>query len=204
MSERPHLIASNGEPTEAGTMSDDKAGLPKSEPLRLREALREARIESAERTAVFHDLQDAELARLEQLNDAIAPVFAEIPPNVEIFDRGITRGDTPRLWIDLIAYVVMDRDHRIYRFIQDTRNGPKILAESTSIREIVEAVTRYVARRLVERERALATSGEVVIPARAKRRGGTWRWLRYVVFVVALAVIGVLIAAWIAAGKLVP
>mgnify|MGYP003338141517 CR=1 FL=1 len=47
---------------------------------------------------VWRDLRDAELARLELLNEALDPLFAEIPPDVELFDRGISRGDTPRLW----------------------------------------------------------------------------------------------------------
>jgi len=83
--------------------------------------VREARIESAERTGVVVDLRDAELARLELLNEALDPLFSEIPPEIELFDRAISRGDTPRLWIDPIAHVVMGRDKRRYRFIQDTR-----------------------------------------------------------------------------------
>ena len=102
------------------------------------------------------DLRDAELARLELLNEALDPLFNEIPPDVDLFDRGISRGDTPRLWIDVIAHVVMGRDKRHYRFVQDTRYGRKVLAESPDIAEMVEAITHYVARRLIERERALA------------------------------------------------
>ena len=73
-----------------------------------------------------------------------------------MFDRGISRGETPRLWIDSIAHVAMGRDKRMYRFLQDTRYGRKVLAESGNIPEIVEAVTKYLAQRLIERERALA------------------------------------------------
>ena len=62
----------------------------------------------------------------------------------------------PRLWIDVIAHVEMGRDKRQYRFVQDTRYGRAVLAESHDVPEMVHAVTRYVARRLVERERALA------------------------------------------------
>ena len=101
------------------------------------------------------DLRDAEVARLELLNEALDPLFAEIPPEVELFDRGLSRGETPRLWIDAVAHVAMGRDKRIYRLLQDTRVGRRVLAESHEIPEIVKAVTEYVARRLVERERAL-------------------------------------------------
>ena len=123
-------------------------------PSRLKDAVREARIESAERAGVVVDLRDAEQARLEILNEALDPIFADVPDDVELFDRGISRGDTPRLWIDVVAHVAMGRDKRMYRFVQDTRYGRKILAESFETDEIAEAVTHYVAHRLLERERA--------------------------------------------------
>ncbi len=146
---------------------------------RLKIAVREARIEIAERTSVVVDLRDAELARLEILNEALDPVFAEIPPDVELFDRGISRGDTPRLWIDAVAHVHMGRDKRVYRFVQDTIYGRRVLAESSEVETIVDAVTKYIARRLVEREKALAADSPPIVHAalrdiRAERR--RWRW----------------------------
>jgi len=129
------------------------------EPHRLKDALRKARIESAERSGVVVDLHDAEVARLELLNEALDPIFAEIPPNVELFDRGISRGEVPRLWVDAIAHIGMGRDKREYRFVQDTRYGRKVLAESVNVAEMVDAVTKYLAQRLIERERALADTG---------------------------------------------
>jgi hypothetical protein len=124
--------------------------------LGLKEALRKARIDQAERSAVVVDLHDAEVARLEMLNEALDPVFEEVPKEIELFDRGISRGETPRLWIDAITHVVMGRDKRMYRFLQDTRYGRKVLAESVNVAEIVDAVTKYLAQRMIERERALA------------------------------------------------
>src|SRR6266568_8877680 len=100
---------------------------------RLKEAVRQARIDMAERTGVVVDLHDAEVARLEILNEALDPVFEEIPAAVDLFDRGISRGETPRLWIDAIAHIGMGRDKRVYRFVQDTRYGRKVLVESVHI-----------------------------------------------------------------------
>jgi hypothetical protein len=139
----------------------------------LKEAVREARIEAAERSAVVVDLRDAEFARLELLNEALDPVFNDIPRNVELFDRGLSRGDVPRLWIDVVAHVEMGRDKRQFRFVQDTRYGRAVLAESYDVPEIVRAVTRYVAGRLVERERALADEGRgrAADAGRPPRRG---------------------------------
>ncbi len=145
----------------------------------LHEAIHQARIEAAERTSVVVDLRDAELARLELLNEALTPIFAAVPVGVELFDRGISRGDTPRLWIDPVAHIAMGRDKRTYRFLHDTRLGRHVLAESSDIPDVVQAVTAYVARRLVERERALAETPDFIArlarseAARERRR---WRW----------------------------
>ncbi|HEX4041094.1 MAG TPA: hypothetical protein VHY10_05285, partial [Xanthobacteraceae bacterium] len=122
----------------------------------LQSAMHEARVEAAERTSVVVDLRDAEVARLELLNEALDPLFAEIPAEVDLFDRGISRGETPRLWIDPVAHVAMGRDKRSYRFLHDSRMGRHVFAESHEIADIVQAVTTYVARRLIERHRALA------------------------------------------------
>src|SRR5471030_3432647 len=127
-------------------------------PIRLRDALRQARIEAADRTGVVVDLRDAEVARLEILSDALDPLFAQVPEQVDLFDRGISQGDTPRLWIDVVAHVVMGRDKRIYRFVQDTRFGRVVIAESHDIAALVDAITDYVARRLIEREHALVAT----------------------------------------------
>src|ERR1700750_3308276 len=118
-------------------------------PLRLRDALRQTRIEAADRTGVVVDLRDAEVARLEILSEALDPLFGQIPDLVELFDRGISQGDTPRLWIDVIAHVAMGRDKRIYRLLRDTRFGRTVLAESHDVDTMVQAVTDYVARRLI-------------------------------------------------------
>ncbi|MBI5318004.1 hypothetical protein [Bradyrhizobium sp.] len=154
-------------------MSDaQNAASPSESPMRLRDALRRARIEAADRTGVVVDLRDAEVARLEILNDALDPLFALVPDKVDLFDRGISQGETPRLWIDVVAHVLMGRDKRIYRFVQDTRYGRMVLAESHDVHAIVDAVTDYVARRMIEREHALVATPEPEPEAKAKPRRG--------------------------------
>src|SRR5580692_1442712 len=144
-------------------------------PIRLRDALRQARIEAADRTGVVVDLRDAEVARLEILNEALDPVFAQIPDTVDLFDRGISQGETPRLWIDVVSHVVMGRDKRIYRFVQDSRFGRIVIAESHEVAVVVGAVTDYVARRMIEREHALvATPTADPVAVEEPRRGGFW------------------------------
>jgi hypothetical protein len=175
-----------------------------AQPSPLTLAMHQARVEAAERTSVVVDLRDAELARLELLNEALNLLFAELPPEIDLFDRGISRGDTPRLWVDAVAHVVMGRDKRIYRFVSDTRIGRRVLAESHDIPEIVRAVTAYVARRLVERQRALDEDPEFVTRIASRgavgepRRG---RWsafgalvLGFVAGVITLIVVALLLA----------
>jgi hypothetical protein len=153
---------------------------PAETPHPLKDAVREARIEAAERSSVVVDMRDADIARLELLNEALDPSFREIPDDVELFDRGVSKGDVPRLWIDVVAHVEMGRDKRQYRFVQDTRYGRAVIAETYEVPAMAEAVTRYVARRLVERERALAddawsghaAAGKMARPERARQRWG--------------------------------
>jgi hypothetical protein len=143
-------------------------------PTRLRDALRQARIEAADRTGVVVELRDAEVARLEILNEALDPLFAEVPAQVDLFDRGVSQGETPRLWIDVVAHVVMGRDKRIYRFVQDTRFGRIVIAESHDVPVIVDAITGYVARRMIEREHAMVATPpapEPVVEMKPRHRG---------------------------------
>src|ERR1700684_4422840 len=136
---------------------------PEPRPIRLRDALHKGRIEVADRTGGVGDLRDADVARLKILNEALDPLFAQVPDNIDLFERAISQGETPRLWIDVVAHVVMGRDKRIYRFVQDSRFGRIVIAESHDVAPIVDAVTDYVARRMIEREHALvATPASVV------------------------------------------
>src|ERR1700752_1688102 len=114
--------------SDAQTTGSKAVGDPR--PMRLRDALRKARIEAADRTGVVVDLRDAEVARLEILNEALDPLFAQIPDKVDLFDRGISQGETPRLWIDVVAHILMGRDKLAYRFVQDTRFGRIVIAET--------------------------------------------------------------------------
>ncbi len=107
---------------------------PKPAPDRtLKDMIRSLRIDEAERTGVVVALREADLARLGMLQDRLKPVFDEVPRHVELFDTGITPGETPRLWIDMVSFVEIGRDKRSYRFLQDTRDGRRVLIESADL-----------------------------------------------------------------------
>ncbi len=128
--------------------------------LNLKAAVRRARIEESERSDVAHELRAAEVSRLDILRERLEPVFSQVPKEADLFDHGLVAGERPRLYVDMVAFIEMSRDRRTYRFLLDTRFGRKLLSESEDPGVIAEAATAYLGRRLIERERALASALE--------------------------------------------
>jgi len=94
----------------------------------------------------------------------------------------------------------MGRDKRRYRFVQDTRYGRKVLAESHDIADMVKAVTHYVAHRLIERQRALAVSSEPVVGVVVGRSG--WRTVRIFLLGLIAGSCAVFAVLWAAASRM--
>jgi hypothetical protein len=153
-------------------MDEKKADHLRSVPPSLTAAIRRARIEGAEQNQAVAELREAEVGRLQLLEEAIRPVIAQAPEGVDLFDVGIAYGERPRLFIDMIGFVEMGHDRRSYRFLQDTRHGRVLIAETERMDRVVAAITNYVARRLLEREKALASDwrSKDAEPAPAKTR----------------------------------
>jgi hypothetical protein len=124
----------------------------------LAAAVRRARVENAERAEAIADLREIEAGRLALLESALKPVVRQAPPGVDMFDLTLTQGEHPRVFLDMVAFIEMARDRRTYRFFQDTVHGRVLIAESQNAEKIVAAVTNYVARRLIERERTLVAA----------------------------------------------
>ncbi|MFJ7356621.1 hypothetical protein ACIQWS_20845 [Phyllobacterium sp. NPDC097923] len=122
---------------------------------RLGDAIRGAQVAAADRGDVVIDMKEADLARIEILAQDLQPVFDEVPADDEQWDFAISTGLQPRLWIDATAHVMMGRDRRTYRFVRDTRLGRSVLAESPEVKPISDAVTTYIAERIVERQRMM-------------------------------------------------
>lgn len=122
---------------------------------RLADAIRDVKNANADRDDVVVEMREASRMRLELLAQELAPVFADVPAEDTQFDFAISSGLQPRLWIDATAHVAMGRDRRSYRFVRDTRLGRVVLAESSDLKPVAEQVTRYVADRVVERQRMM-------------------------------------------------
>lgn len=162
-------MESAASPSNGNASAEAAIEQPQAERLKL--AVRQARVDDAERTRVIAELRGAEIARLEMLRDELEPVLAEVPNDVDLFDLALVPTERPRLFVDMIAFVEMGRDKRTYHFLQDTRLGRVTLAESERLEPTVEAITDYIARRLIEREKALA--GDTTLDRAAEARIAT-------------------------------
>jgi hypothetical protein len=128
----------------------------------LATSIRQARVENAERADAIAETRELEIVRLKALKSALEPVLDQAPQGVDLFDMALTQSEHPRLFLDMLAFVDMAHDKRTYRLFQDTRHSRMLMAESQSVDTIVAAVADYVARRLVERERALTVDPRAV------------------------------------------
>lgn len=152
---------------------------------KLSDAIRDVKNAFADRDDVVVDMREAHRMRLDLLAAELAPVFADVPADMDNFDFVVSSGLQPRLWIDAVSHVAMGRDRRTYRFLKDTRIGRVVLAESTEMKPIADSVTRYVAERIVERRRMMeggveaagikrAEVAEAEPPLRSPQRSKGW------------------------------
>ena len=161
-----------------GNESTEPAAHPPAAVDTLKLAMRRARSDDAERAGARASLRASRLGRLELLHDALQPLVAQIPPDADLFDVALVPAPDPRLFIDMIGFVEMGRDARLYILNQDTRHGRIRLAESESLEVMVDAVTDYVARRLLERDKALASDAWARADRRDAERSGAGRPMR--------------------------
>lgn len=135
-------------------MSSDKGNIVHD----LQSAIQSARLEQAGQDDAAAELREAERTRLSMLEEALDGVFTDVPESHRDLALAILPGDPPRYWVDSTSFVVMARDKRTYRFVKDTRLGRTVLHEGEDVEPVADAVTRYVAERIVERQRAAEES----------------------------------------------
>jgi hypothetical protein len=121
----------------------------------LDEAIREVRFNAAERGDVVVELREASRARMELLVVELENTIQSVPIEDDQFDFALSSGQNPRLFVDATAHIGLARDRMTYRFVRDSRLGRIVLQESRDLKIIADRVTRYVAERIVERQRMM-------------------------------------------------
>lgn len=132
----------------------------------LREAIRNARLEEAERLDRSADRRDGEIARLELLKAELETIFAELPDHDDRFNLVLVPSRPARLWIDLFTYAAIDDASGAYRFVRNSENGRRTLFSATNVADIADRITRYIAEEIVRRERQEVAPDEAGRPAR--------------------------------------
>lgn len=136
----------------------------------LRAALRRVRGEGVQATDAIIELRAVEIEALRALQIDVRTLIEQVPSEHRIlFDAGLVPGFPPRLWIDILSFVEMAEDRETYLFLRDTRVGRRMLAEDRDQKRVLSTITDYVARRVIEREKALAED-LIPIPERRKAR----------------------------------
>ena len=145
----------------------------------LREAVRKARLEEAERLHLSADNRDGEIARLELLKAELETVFAELPANDDRFNLVLVPSRPARLWIDLFTYATVD-DSGAYLFVRNSESGRRTLYSSSNIPR------SPTASRATWRTRSCTASGwrapwpspaaQVDSDSNPLRRGPGWAW----------------------------
>jgi hypothetical protein len=145
----------------------------------MNEELRKARLAQAAHLDAAADIRDAKTLRLTVLIDELSPHLAGVALRGDRFiDPIVVPGEPPRLWIDMVAYVLMEPNPRTYRLQIDTAGGHETLLETRDRGEMRQYIIAYVAHRLVERERQFAFDSRVRQPA-GKRYSGTALFLAW-------------------------
>jgi hypothetical protein len=132
----------------------------------LGEALRQARLAEAAHYESVLGIKDAKSLRLQVLKDELGAVIANSQEARQIFDLALIPGEPPKLWIDLITFVVMEPDYRTYRLVQDNQAGRDVLHETADRLEMVERLRQYMAHRIIARERQMAATPPAGMRAR--------------------------------------
>ncbi|MGB7287042.1 MAG: hypothetical protein WBC71_08930 [Salaquimonas sp.] len=175
----------------------------------LAEAMNKVRDDMASRDDVVVDMRQASHSRLELLAEDLQPVFQDVPEDNDQFEFALTNGENSRLWIDMTSFVRMGRDRRSYEFVKDTRMGRTMLGETDDRSKMSEIVTRYVAERMLERERMLEGEwiamrnynfiGELEaekVETPKQESDGFWSFVLWLLIGVVLGAVGMLLWAW--------
>lgn len=119
----------------------------------LTKAMKDARLAEAVQLDAILNARDARILRLGALRDAVLPELQAHEEAKKFFDLNVVQGDKPKLWLDLISWVEMAPDPKNYQLVQTRETAEDVLFESADAAEMKGYIIRYMAHRLVERER---------------------------------------------------
>lgn len=119
-------------------------------------ALREARLSEAVHLDALLNVKDAKSLRLLALREKLLPLLAGQADVLGLIELKIQSGETPRLWLDLISSVVMEPDSRTFRLEQEREQRREIVYETQELDVMAQQLLKYVAHRVIAREKAVA------------------------------------------------
>ncbi len=106
--------------------------------------------------------------RLDALAQSLRSVYADIPKvaqaRQDAFTFALLPGKPPRFWVDLTSFVVMTDGGQTFHFMKDMPEGRITLFESDSLEETANAVTDYVAERIVQQRADGQIADEAAMP----------------------------------------
>ncbi|NKB51164.1 MAG: hypothetical protein GKR97_02895 [Rhizobiaceae bacterium] len=139
-----------------GTDTPATPETPNTDQIRkLKSAVDMVRNRQADQRDVVVDLGEAEKARLDLLAGELQPLFEDIDDDDDRFELAVSRGQRPRMWIDMTTFVAMGHDKLSYRLLKDTRMGRIVMAETDDKDKMADIVSEYVAERVLEREKMI-------------------------------------------------
>jgi hypothetical protein len=184
-------------------MDETAKALARPAPSRsLREAIHNARLDEAKQLDRTADARDGEIARLELLKAELETVFSELPAHDDRFSLALVPSWPARLWVDLFTYAAIDEGSGAYLFVRNSENGRRTLFSSANLADMVDRVTRYVAREVVRRERleaALTDSGRTAAFDGERRSSRSGMGVVIAAFLIGLltGAVGLFAAVWL-------
>jgi len=133
----------------------NQSGIPPAQSAKLEAAIDAARNAQGMHFDAFKDNLDATTLRLEVLRLELSGLIKGRVEAERFVSLQLFAGDKPRLWIDLVSYVVMAPTPRCYRLMRDRQDASEVLFETDDRAEMVRVITGYIANRIIMRERQM-------------------------------------------------
>lgn len=183
-------------PARAGHEDGDPVGIMARELKRARElqgAGHEARLAARDMAAM----------RLLAVKQELAPYVEALPELRAFVELALVNGETPKLWLDLISYVVMAPDQQHWRLVQDTADGREVIFETDQLDELIDFLRKFIAHRAVYRERLLRAEEADARPLLRTVSAGMQQSLLWMAWLAGIATGAFALLAWLlASGRL--